>query len=331
MAMYGIDISDNQRGFNVAGAGAEFAIFKATDGTRFVDESCDGFVQQAKKAGMLWGFYHYANGLHKSSLRAQADYFVDNCANYFNVGVPFLDWEDSDEMYGGAVVKYGPGAAKEFLDRVYERTGIRPIIYMSASAARGYDWSAVAKDYALWGAGYPAGATYDSPGTSLYDWGAWESPAIHQYSSAGGLDKDIAYFDEAGWKKFAGGKDGMDITEAYGSCTGDGTNGSLIDRIAYIDQRVRELHEELFDAHDSCTGDGTNGNVSQRIDYIDMRVREMDVTIAALSEAIKTLSAAQGADPDTIAKAVSDAVKAKLETIKLTVEDGAGSADTGEA
>lgn len=214
MTMYGIDISNWQRGFNVAGAGAEFAIFKATDGTRFVDESCDGFVQQAKKAGMLWGFYHFANGLHKSSMRAQADYFVDNCINYFHDGVPFLDWEDSDEKYGGAVTKYGPGAAKEWLDRVYERTGVRPMVYMNASVASSCDWSEVAKDYALWGAGYgDMNRTYEAPGTSNYSWGAFGAPAIHQYSSSNGLDKNIAYMSRDAWARFAAGSSDAKATE----------------------------------------------------------------------------------------------------------------------
>lgn len=206
MTMFGIDISNFQRGLDINGTGAAFAIMKATDGTRFVDKTCDSFVQQCKRSGILWGFYHFANGLHKSSMRAQADYFVNNCKNYFGEGIPCLDWEDSDEKYGGAVVKYGPGAAKEWLDRVYELTGVRPMIYMSASVAQSYDWSAVAKDYGLWGAGYPYGSTYEHPGTSKYHWGAWGSPAIHQYSSSNGLDKNIAYMDADGWLRFVTAK-----------------------------------------------------------------------------------------------------------------------------
>lgn len=214
MAMYGIDISEWNASLDLKSTGAELVIVKATDGIRFVDDCCDRKVQEAKANGQLFGFYHFANGLHKSSMKAQADYFVDNCANYFNDGVPFLDWEDSDEKYGGEVLKYGPGAAKEFLDRVYERTGVRPIIYMNASAACEYDWSEVAKDYALWGAAYGNGGfTYDNPGTSRYSWGAFGAPAIHQYSSSNGLDKDIAYLTRDAWAKFAAGSGDAKATE----------------------------------------------------------------------------------------------------------------------
>ena len=205
--MYGIDVSGAQSGLNIKGTGAQFCIIKATDGTRFVAKSCDPFVQECEKNGILWGFYHFANGAHKSSMRAQAEYFVQNCRNYFGQGIPVLDWEDSSEKYGGAVLKYGPSAAKEFLDRVYEQTGIRPMIYMSASVTTAYDWSEVAKDYGLWGAGYARNATYSNPKTNVFHWGAWGSPAIHQYgNSSGQLDVNIAYTDKAGWLAFVGGE-----------------------------------------------------------------------------------------------------------------------------
>lgn len=45
-------------------------------------------------------------------------------------------------------------------------------------------------------------------------------------------------------------------------------------------------------------------------------------TVAAMQAAIKALSESVGADPDTIAKTVSDAVAAKLETIDLNVTVG---------
>lgn len=48
-------------------------------------------------------------------------------------------------------------------------------------------------------------------------------------------------------------------------------------------------------------------------------VRRMEATLAAQAEAIKALAEAQGADPDAVAKAVADAVAAKLETISLDV------------
>ena len=223
MSMNGIDISSYQSGINVKSTGAQFAIMKATDGVRFVDKTCDSFVQQCKRDGILWGFYHFANGIHKSSMKEQAQYFVNNCKNYFGEGIPCLDWEDSDERYGGAVIKYGPSAAKEWLDEVYRLTGVRPLIYMSKSVTREYDWSEVAKDYGLWCAQYAntnRTGFQSSPWTDSKGFGAWSTPAIYQYSGtgslpgfSGNLDLDIAYMDANGWASYAKSGSGViDVT-----------------------------------------------------------------------------------------------------------------------
>ena len=45
---------------------------------------------------------------------------------------------------------------KRFLDRVKEKTDVKPLIYMSASILRMTDWSPASNaDYGLWVAGYP--------------------------------------------------------------------------------------------------------------------------------------------------------------------------------
>lgn len=201
MSMYGVDVSSYQRGIDIRETGARFCICKATDGARFVDRSCDGFVQQCKTHGILWGFYHFANSPSMASWEEQAQYFVRHCRGYFGEGIPVLDWEDSS--YGGQVRKHGPAAAKRFLDEVFRLTGVRPMIYMSASTCTEWDWSKVARDYALWGAGYRNGATFENPRTSSYGWGAFKSPVIHQYAESGGLDKNVGYLTAEQWKRFA--------------------------------------------------------------------------------------------------------------------------------
>ena len=58
----GIDISNWQKGLDIASTGAEFVICKATQGTTFVDPSCDRHYQLAKRLGLKLGVYHYACG-----------------------------------------------------------------------------------------------------------------------------------------------------------------------------------------------------------------------------------------------------------------------------
>ena len=208
--LHGIDISHYQSGINLSNISYDFVICKATEGVDYIDKTCDGFIQKTKSMGKLWGFYHF---MDKSDPVAQADFFVDNCTNYFGEGIPVLDYE----MYG----RIGTDGAKKFLDRVYERTKVRCIVYMSRSVCVEEDWSKIAVNHALWLAQY---ANNNTTGYQTDPWqsgsmGAWKSCAIHQYTShgrlsgySGNLDLDIAYMTPTGWKKFAMGDRGGEIT-----------------------------------------------------------------------------------------------------------------------
>ena len=66
-------------------------------------------------------------------------------------------------------------------------------------------------------------------------------------------------------------------------------------------------------------GIGNNSNAWVNLIDTNLRVQELQVSVAAMGEALKTLAETKGADPETIAKAVSDAVSAKLSAIKLNV------------
>lgn len=76
----------------------------------------------------------------------------------------------------------------------------------------------------------------------------------------------------------------------------------------------------LDELYESPTGDGTVGSVKDRLAYVDMRVREMHAQIAALTEAMKVLAESKGVDPEKIAKSVDKAVKDRLEKITLNVK-----------
>lgn len=209
MALNGIDISGWQKGINLSAVPCDFVIVKATGGTKLVASTCDPQIQAAKKAGKLWGFYHFARekGYGASSGAAEAKWFVKNCKNYFGHGIPVLDFEQDTQTCGSAW-------AKEFLDTVYQLTGVRPMIYMSLSVVNSHNWTAVAKSYGLWVAAYASNADtgYQKPSAPVC--GAWgRNVAIYQYSSHGRLrgfngylDLDRFYGDAAAWKAFATAK-----------------------------------------------------------------------------------------------------------------------------
>ena len=207
MSMNGIDISNWQKGINLAAVPADFVICKATEGTTYVSPDCDRQYQQAKANGRCLGVYHFATG--GSSGQAEADWFLKNIQGYIGEAMLILDWEAS-------ALSKGPVYAKAFLDRVYQKTGVRPLIYMSNSVIHSYDWSSVvAGNYGLWNAGYYAGyqTMGYNPNAPIY--GGLEefgTCAMYQYTSSGrlsgysgNLDLNVFYGDRKAWEAYAKG------------------------------------------------------------------------------------------------------------------------------
>lgn len=212
MTLKGVDIS-NWQADSAVDLGANFVICKATEGVGYVDPTCDAKYQKARNQGKQRGVYHFARPGYGNSAEAEADFFVQNVQGYIKHAILILDWEDSN--------KWDTAWAKRWLDRVYKKTGVRPMIYMSASVVTSYDWSAVAKaGYGLWIAGYPAKYDKVNPPTPSddempYSAGAWPFIAMWQYtSSAGTLDRDIFYGDVTAWRKYAGADDVQTTTKA---------------------------------------------------------------------------------------------------------------------
>lgn len=208
MTFNGIDISNWQRGIDLSKVPCDFVIAKATEGIGYVDKSCDGFIQQALKLGKKIGFYHFARPTANNDPIREADYFYNNCKGYFGKGIPILDWEAEN--------KHNVAYAKAWLDRVYQRSGVKPVIYMSESVVNAYDWSSVANaDYGLWVAKYrDNNADYNYNMTNAgsrprVKW--WKFYCMWQWTSSGRLngyngniDCNVFYGDRSTWDKYAG-------------------------------------------------------------------------------------------------------------------------------
>ena len=204
MALYGYDVSCWQS-VGTGDSAQNFLIIKATEGTGYVDKSCDKHYQRAKQQGKLLGVYHFARpDLNKGEdgARREANYFYNNCKNYFREAIVVLDWEQPGTT--GQV-----SWAKAWLDEVYRLSGVRPLIYMSASVVNNNNWSAISGYYGLWIAGYPAKYNVANPPTPSvndmpYKIGSWAFWYIWQYSSsAGTLDRNICNGDATSWRKYA--------------------------------------------------------------------------------------------------------------------------------
>ena len=202
----GIDISKWQAGIDLSKIDTDFVICKATEGLGYTDKNCDGFYQEAKRLGKKLGVYHFARPDLGNSAVEEADYFIKETKGYHKEAILILDWESGDL---GNVTW-----AKSWLDRVYEKTRVKPVIYMSASVMSSYDWSSVANaDYGLWVANY--GSNNGTAQESVFDrypLRHWSFYALWQYTSTGKLsgysgNLDLNYFsgDKEAWDKYAGG------------------------------------------------------------------------------------------------------------------------------
>ena len=215
MSLNGIDIASYQAGIDLAAVPADFVIVKATQGTGYVNPYCDEHYHAAKAAGRLVGVYHYAGG---NGAEAEAEFFVNNIRGYLGEALLVLDWEAAENSAFGSV-----DYAKAFLDHVFALTGVKPLIYMSASVVTGCDWSAVAAgDYGLWVAGYYNGynAMSYNPDAPMQNIAYWGCASMYQYTSSGqlpnysgSLDLDVFYGDESAWRAYAGAAQAPSDTE----------------------------------------------------------------------------------------------------------------------
>lgn len=205
----GIDISNHQAGIDLSRINTDFVIIKATEGRSYVDSYCDIFFQQALKLGKKLGIYHFANN-PSNSAQQEADWFIQNTRGYIGKAIPILDWESKDTS--------NVAWAKEWLDRVSEAYGCKPMIYMSESVVNSYDWSSVVSaNYGLWVAKYR-----DMNNDYNYDMSNagsnpavryWKFYAMWQWTSVGrldgyngNLDCNVFYGDTTAWDSYIGNK-----------------------------------------------------------------------------------------------------------------------------
>ena len=207
MSLQGIDIASYQTGIDLSVVPCDFVIVKATEGVNYTNPDFTRAYTQAKEQNKLIGIYHYANG---AGATAEADYYLSVVGDRVGDAILVLDWEQGGNSAFGSV-----SYAKQWLDHVYSKTKVRPLIYMSKSVTYGYNWSAVAPNHGLWVAQYADTnpTNYQSnPWTDTNGYGAWSSPVIFQYTSTGrlsgwggNLDLNLAYMDATAWAKYAQG------------------------------------------------------------------------------------------------------------------------------
>ncbi len=197
--MKGIDISNWQSGLIPSTLDIDFCITKATEGLGYTDPSCDGFIQDCIDNNILWGFYHFAR---ENNPEDEAEYFYNECKNYFKHGIPILDYETNN--YNDAEW------CERFIQHLYDLSGVWCMLYTSASWIVKFYNSWIPKKCGLWVAGYPWSNPYWTDEEMPYNIYPWEFCAIWQFTSSliipgwySKLDGDIAYMDKEAWLKYA--------------------------------------------------------------------------------------------------------------------------------
>ena len=252
----GIDISHHQKGIDLGAVDTDFVICKATEGNGYTDEMCDTFYQKAKSLGKKLGVYHFARPDLGNTPEAEADWFVKETLGYHKEAMLILDWESGNLQ--------DTTWARKWLDRVYEKTGVKPIIYMSASVMSSADWSSVVNaDYGIWVANY--GSNNGTAQESVFDrypLKYWSFYALWQYTSVGRLNGyngnlDLNYFSGDGnaWDKYAGGSPSSS-------------------NVKPVEKSIDELAQEVI-AGKHGNGDARKQALGSRYDEVQARVNEI--------------------------------------------------------
>ncbi|MBY8885980.1 glycoside hydrolase family 25 protein [Streptomyces sp. PTM05] len=168
--LHGIDVSSYQSSdYSTSGLG--FVFVKATESTDYVNPEQSAQASHGRAAGLVVGFYHF---LRPGSMTAQASYFVERCVSVQG-DVLAADWEDT-----------GVSCADKdaFLREVKRlRPQHRVVLYCNRDFWLDRDTTSYVAD-GLWIADI---TTAGSPRVQ-HPW------TFHQYSSSGGVDRDVANF-----------------------------------------------------------------------------------------------------------------------------------------
>lgn len=190
----GIDVSHHNGKFAISNilkmdSNVQFVIIKATEGVGWQDDMMTHHADVAKMNKLEIGFYHYARPELNPEPKAEAASFVTAIRPYIGKAVLALDWEGE-----GANRFKDSSWARDWCDEVYRLTGVRPMVYCSASRVNHIAMRMCADgNYGLWCARW---------GLQPIDFGNWKFMAVWQYSSKP-YDKDRFFGRIEQWKKYA--------------------------------------------------------------------------------------------------------------------------------
>lgn len=175
MITLGIDVShwNGLINFDILKNNTQYIFMKTTDGNRNVDTAFKLNQKEARRVGLLVGYYHFARPDLNNSPESEAQFFLDTVGQPKDGELLALDYECANQKQ--ADVDW----CKKWLDYVQTKTGVKCFIYLNQNNVTVFDWSkVVAGSYALWIAAY----TWD-PNKNVFKSGKFLKAAIQQWTN----------------------------------------------------------------------------------------------------------------------------------------------------
>jgi GH25 family lysozyme M1 (1,4-beta-N-acetylmuramidase) len=186
----GIDVSHHNGDIDyqkVRQAGQRFVFIKATQDNDFIDPMFPTNLARARAAGLAAGAYHFFD--YTLDGKAQADHFLDRVESVGGIDdalPPVVDVECWAPI-GASIHAVSSARLRDFVQRVYERTGRIPIVYTSVHMWREVVGNAEGfEDLPLWAACWGC----DVPPSLAPGWGDWAfwQTGISRIPGVGRLD-----------------------------------------------------------------------------------------------------------------------------------------------
>lgn len=179
--IYGIDVSHWQNKIDwkkVKKAGYDFAFCKCTQGVKYKDPNYEENKEGARKAGLIFGAYHFANA---NIAEVEAENFCKNVGDLKEGEIVILDYETH-------AIKDPASWCLSWITCVEKELGFKPMLYTYHEFLKKYDWKKVSdNNNGLWAARY--GLQQQKPNNLFKPaTGSWSFYAIWQYCSKGKVD-----------------------------------------------------------------------------------------------------------------------------------------------
>lgn len=150
--LLGSDLSHHNYG-KIDASEFSFVILKATEGATYEDDKMENYLHDIGnkyQEGMIselpmFGFYHYARP-ENNQPETEAEHYIRTIKPHIGQCLMALDWE-------GNALKYPVSWALRWLNYVTEKTGIKPLLYCSASETKKFN-IVFDRGYKLWVAHY---------------------------------------------------------------------------------------------------------------------------------------------------------------------------------